>query len=125
VAGGSGDEWTLRENLAAFNRWVISPDHLTGNETPDTTTILLGLKLSYPAITAPVGLQAVIHARKEAPAVKGTAMANTLFVAPSTTGLSLEEIAEASDGPKWFQIYSPGRSRLRGRTAAASEGGRL
>ena len=24
-AGGAGDEWTLHENLAAFNRWVLRP----------------------------------------------------------------------------------------------------
>src|ERR1039458_7557825 len=23
VSGGAGDEWTMRENLAAFNRWVM------------------------------------------------------------------------------------------------------
>jgi lactate oxidase len=107
VAGGAGDEWTMRENLAAFNRWVICPDYLTGTSDVDTTTTLLGIRLSYPAITAPVGLQQCVHAKKEAPAVKGTAMAGTLFVAASTTGLSLEEVAEASDGPKWFQFYVP------------------
>ena len=24
-AGGAGDEWTLRENEAAFRRWVFGP----------------------------------------------------------------------------------------------------
>ena len=24
-AGGANDEWTLRENVAAFNRWVLRP----------------------------------------------------------------------------------------------------
>jgi L-lactate oxidase len=29
VSGGAGDEWTMRENLAAFNRWVINPDFMS------------------------------------------------------------------------------------------------
>lgn len=107
VAGGAGDEWTMRENLAAFNRWVISPDYLSGHGAADTTTALLGIKLSYPVITAPMGNQGSVHAQKEAPVVKGTALADTLFTESSVSQMTLEEVAAASDGPKWFQIYMP------------------
>ncbi len=44
VSGGAGDEWTLRENLAAFNRWVINADFMNGTGTADTTTTILGSK---------------------------------------------------------------------------------
>ncbi|MBO0759164.1 MAG: alpha-hydroxy-acid oxidizing protein, partial [Bradyrhizobiaceae bacterium] len=107
VSGGAGDEWTMRENLAAFNRWVINPDFMSGTGSADTTTTILGTKISYPAITAPVGNQGSVHAQKETPNVKGTAAAGTLFCASSVSQLSLEEIAAASDGPKWFQLYIP------------------
>jgi L-lactate oxidase len=108
VSGGAGDEWTMRENLAAFNRWVISPNYLSGHEgAADTTATLLGTKLSYPVITAPMGNQGSVHAQKEAPVVKGTAMAETLFVESSVSQMTLEEVAAASNGPKWFQIYMP------------------
>lgn len=107
VAGGAGDEWTMRENLAAFNRWVISPAYLTGHRAADTTATIFGTKLSYPVITAPMGNQGAVHAQKEAPAVKGTAMAGTLFTESSSSQMTLEAVAAASDGPKWFQIYLP------------------
>ncbi|MGP0088841.1 MAG: alpha-hydroxy acid oxidase [Xanthobacteraceae bacterium] len=107
VSGGAGDEWTMRENLAAFNRWVISPDYLSGHRIVDTTTTLLGTKISQPVITAPMGNQGSVHAHKEAPVVKGAALADTLFVESSVSQMSLEDVAAATDGPKWFQIYFP------------------
>jgi isopentenyl diphosphate isomerase/L-lactate dehydrogenase-like FMN-dependent dehydrogenase len=107
VSGGAGDEWTMRENLAAFNRWVINADFMNGTGSADTTTTLLGAKLSYPAITAPVGNQGSVHAKADEPNVKGTNAAGTLFCASSVSQLSLEEIAAAAEGPKWFQLYIP------------------
>ena len=107
VSGGAGDEWTLRENLAAFNRWVINPDFMNGTGAGDTTTTLLGTKLSYPVITAPVGNQGSVHAQADVPNVKGTNAAGTLYCASSVSQLSVEDIAAASEGPKWFQLYIP------------------
>lgn len=107
VSGGAGDEWTMRENLAAFNRTVIMPNYLAGHGTPDTSTELLGLKLPFPIISAPVGFQGSMHAQKELPTVKGAGASGTLYVASSVTQLSLEEIAGATTADKWFQPYIP------------------
>ena len=46
VSGGAGDVWTMRENLAAFIRWGINADFMNGTGSADTTTTLLGAKLS-------------------------------------------------------------------------------
>ncbi|MGZ5876636.1 MAG: alpha-hydroxy acid oxidase, partial [Bradyrhizobium sp.] len=107
VSGGAGDEWTMRENLAAFNRTVIVPNYLSGNGTPDTSTTLLGIRLPFPVIAAPVGFQGSMHAQKEMPTAKGTGLAGTLYVASSVTQMNLEDIAAASTGDKWFQPYIP------------------
>jgi len=107
ISGGSGDEWTMRENEAAFNRWVIEPRFLSGIKAPDLTTTVLGSKLSLPVITAPMGGQGMAHALKEIPDVKGTSAAGTLYVNSSVSSISMEEIAAAAPGPKWFQIYFP------------------
>lgn len=107
ISGGAGDEWTMRENETAFNRWVIEPHFLSGIKTPDLTTNILGSRLSMPVITAPMGGQGLAHALREIPCVKGTDAAGTLFVDSSVSHLGMEEIAAASRGPKWFQIYYP------------------
>ncbi len=107
ISGGAGDEWTMRANEEAFNRWIIEPGYLAGVKTPDTTTSVLGSRLSLPVITAPMGGQGIAHALKEIPDVKGTDAAGTLYVNSSVSHLSMEEIAGSSSGSKWFQIYFP------------------
>ena len=73
VSGGAGDEWTMRENIAAFDRWVINADFMNGTGGADTTTTILGDKLSYPVITAPMGNRGTVHAQGDIPNVKGAA----------------------------------------------------
>jgi len=107
VSGGAGDEWTMRENQAAFNRWVINPDFMNGTGSADTTTTLLGTRLSYPVIAAPVGNQGSVHAQADLPNVKGTNGVGTLYCVSSGSQLSVEEIAAAAEGSKWFQLYIP------------------
>ena len=107
ASGGAGDEWTMRENLAAFNRWVINADFMNGTGTADTTTTLLGTKLSYPVITAPMGNQGSVHAQGDFPNVKGTNAAGALYCVSSVAQQSCEDIAAAAEGPKWFQLYIP------------------
>ena len=107
ISGGAGDEWSMRENESAFNRWVIEPRYLSGVKTCDTTIQVLGSTLSLPVISAPMGGQGIAHALKEIPNVKGTDRAGTLYVNTSVSHLSMEEIASGSSGPKWFQIYFP------------------
>jgi lactate oxidase len=47
----------------------------------------------------------MIHARAEIPNATGTGQAGTLFVASGASTRPMEEIAQATPGPKWFQIY--------------------
>lgn len=107
IAGGAGDEWTMRQNEAAFGEWIIEPDYLAGVKAPDVKATLLGEQLSMPVITAPMGGQGRAHARKELPAVEGTHAFGTLYTATTVSNLPMEEIAAAGRGPKWFQIYFP------------------
>lgn len=107
VAGGAGDEWTMRENMAAFDRWVINADYMSGVGSADTSTTILGTKISSPVITAPMGNQGSVHVQGDVPNVKGAAAAGTLYCVSSVAQQSLEDLAAASDGPKWFQLYIP------------------
>lgn len=108
IAGGSGDEWTMRENEAAFERWTIQPKYLSGIKGADLTTTILGSKLALPVITAPMGMHGFAHAKKEEGSAKGTAAAGSLYTSTSVSNLSMEEIAAAVGvGPKWFQIFLP------------------
>ncbi len=107
ASGGAGDEWTMQENMAAFNRWVINPDFMNGTGAADPSTTLLASKISYPVITAPMGNQGSVHAQGDVPNVKGTGAAGTIYCVSSVAQQSLEDIASATPDPKWFQLYIP------------------
>ncbi len=55
----------------------------TPSTPADTSTTLLGSKISYPVITAPMGNQASVHAQGDIPNVKGAGMAGTLYCVSS------------------------------------------
>ena len=107
ISGSAGEGWTKRENEAAFKRVTIMPHYLTGYGSTDLTASLLGSKLSLPIIVSVMGGHGMAHVTAEAGTAKGAAEAGTLFTTGSQSTLSMEEIAQASPGPKWFQIYLP------------------
>jgi L-lactate oxidase len=103
--GPAGDGWTYRENRRAFNDFPIMPRRLqgVGEDDIDLRTTLLGHALPLPVFTCPTGAQGVIHVNAEMPNAAG--MAGTLFVASGASNKPMEDIAKATTGPKWFQIY--------------------
>jgi L-lactate oxidase len=105
--GPAGDGWTYRENRRAFNDFPIMPRRLqsVGEDDIDLRTTLLGHGLPLPVFTCPTGGQGVIHVNAELPTAAGTGMAGTLFVASGASNKPMEDIAKATTGPKWFQIY--------------------
>jgi lactate oxidase len=107
ISSAAGDEWTKRENEAAYKRLTIVPRYLTGYSDADLTTSLLGAKISMPIIVSVMGGHGMAHVTAEAGTARGAGAAGTLFTVPSQSNLSMEEIAKASPGPKCFQIYLP------------------
>ena len=104
-AGGAGDEWTLRENRRAFDDWSIRPRMLTGSFPPDPSVRVLGADLAFPVLVAPWAYQRMAHPDGEAATARAAASAGTVMVVSSTTIDYLEEVAAATDGPKWWQLY--------------------
>ena len=53
IAGGAGDEWTLRENTASFRRWTLRPRALVDVSGTTTAASVLGTPVSLPVVVAP------------------------------------------------------------------------
>ena len=104
-AGGAGDEWTLAENRRAFDRWVLRPRFLRSAAEPDTSTEVLGTRVSFPVLIAPWAYQGLAHPDGELATARAAARAGTIMVVSSTALDFLERVAEASEGPKWWQLY--------------------
>jgi isopentenyl diphosphate isomerase/L-lactate dehydrogenase-like FMN-dependent dehydrogenase len=104
-AGGAGDEWTLAENRRAFERWVIRPRMLAGAWPADPSTEVLQTRIGAPVLVAPWAYQKGAHPEGELATARAAARAKTVMVVSSTTVDYLEDVARASDGPKWWQLY--------------------
>ncbi len=105
IAGGAGDERTLEDNLRAFDRWVLRPRILQATASPDASTEVLGIPIAFPVLVAPWAFQRLAHPEGEVGTVRAAARAGTIAVVSSTAVDRLEEIATASHGPKWWQLY--------------------
>jgi L-lactate oxidase len=106
VAGGAGSEQTLWANREAFQKITIMPRVLTGIMQVDTSTILLGLRLSMPIYVTPMANHGVVHSLAEVGSAQGAQKAGTLFVAPTGSNKTMEEVATViHDSPRWFQLY--------------------
>jgi isopentenyl diphosphate isomerase/L-lactate dehydrogenase-like FMN-dependent dehydrogenase len=115
-AGGSGDEWTLRENIAAFERWRLRPRVLVDVRAVATQTIVIGQEVSMPVLVAPTALHRLAHPEGEVATARGAAAAGTVMCLSTVSSASPAEVAAAApEGKHWFQLYW---SRDRGFTEA-------
>jgi lactate oxidase len=106
VAGGAGSELTLRANRDAFQKISIIPRVLTGIKHIETSTNLLGQRLSMPIYVTPMANHGVVHSLAEVGSAQGAKKAGALFVAPTGSNKTMEEVAaEIKDSPRWFQLY--------------------
>jgi isopentenyl diphosphate isomerase/L-lactate dehydrogenase-like FMN-dependent dehydrogenase len=106
MAGGAGDERTLRWNREAFNRYRLRPRVLIDVSSVSTEATVLGTPVSMPVLVAPMAFQAIAHEEHELGMARGAAAAGTVMclstVATATPG---DVAAAAPDAPRWLQIY--------------------
>jgi isopentenyl diphosphate isomerase/L-lactate dehydrogenase-like FMN-dependent dehydrogenase len=105
-AGGAADEWTLRENVAVFNRWVLRPRMLVDVSSTTAATTVLGTDISMPLLVAPTAFQRMAHPEGEVAMAWGAAAANTIMCLSTIANATIEDVAAAApQAPRWFQLY--------------------
>jgi lactate 2-monooxygenase len=106
VAGGAGNESTLRDNRAAFERWRIVPRMLRDVSERDVSVELFGRTLPAPLLVAPIGVLELAHPDADAAVARAAAAAGVPMVFSSQASVSMEECARAMGAaPRWFQLY--------------------
>jgi isopentenyl diphosphate isomerase/L-lactate dehydrogenase-like FMN-dependent dehydrogenase len=104
--GGAGDEWTLRENVAAFRRWVLRPRVLVDVSGVTTATTVLGTDVSMPVLVAPTAAQKLAHPDGETATARAAAAAGTIMcLSTFSTSAPADVSAAAPDAVRWFQLY--------------------
>ena len=105
-AGGAGDELTLRENVAAFERLKLRPRMLVDVSSVSPATTVLGREVSMPVLVAPTAIQKMCHSDGEAATARAAAAVGTLMTLSTIATSTPAEVAEAAPGaPRWFQVY--------------------
>jgi isopentenyl diphosphate isomerase/L-lactate dehydrogenase-like FMN-dependent dehydrogenase len=124
-AGGAGDEWTLRENLAAFRRWVLRPRMLVDVGTVTTQTTVLGVDTAMPVLVAPTALQRLAHPEGELATARAAAALGSVMCLSTVSSFTPTELAaSAPEGRHWFQLYwSRDREFTRHLLAGVAEAG--
>lgn len=104
IAGGAGDEVTVRENNQAWSDFRVRPRVLADVTTISTRTELFGAVLESPILVAPVAYQRLLHPQGELATAAGAARAGTAMVVPMRSSTPLEPL-RTLPGSRWFQVY--------------------
>ena len=105
-AGGAGDEVTLRDNLAAFERRKLRPRMLVDVSSVSTATTVLETDVALPILIAPLALQRMAHPEGELATARAAAAAGTIMCLSTASTARAAEVAAAAPGaPRWFQVY--------------------
>src|SRR5881396_605224 len=108
IDGGAEDEWTLRANCRAFEAVTFRPRCAVAVPSCDLRTVVLGTSLPMPLILAPVGSCRLMYPRGEEAAARAASAAGIPYVLSTFSGCRLEDVANASGGPVWYQLYLVG-----------------
>src|SRR5881398_756659 len=108
IDGGAEDEWTLRANCRAFETVTFRPRCAVAVPSCDLRTVVLGAPLPMPLILAPVGSCRLMYPRGEEAAARAAGKAGIIYTLSTLSGCRLEDVAAASGGPVWYQLYLVG-----------------
>ena len=103
--GAAGDERTMADNRAAFERLRLYPRQQVDVSIRSTATTILGAEASMPLLLAPTGLQRLVRRDADLEVARAAGQARIPFVVSASTAFTVEEIAEAATGELWLQVY--------------------
>jgi 4-hydroxymandelate oxidase len=92
-------------SIQAFDNSRLRPRVLAGVGTRRLSTSVLGEPITSPLMIAPAGYHQRAHPEGELATARAAAAAGTVFTVATASTYSIEEVAEASAGPLWFQLY--------------------
>ncbi len=103
--GGAYEEATLQANESDLARVLLRQRVMRDVSERNQETAILGEKLSMPVILGPVGLAGMFARRAEVQAARAAESAGVPFTESTVSICSIEEVAEATSVPPWFQLY--------------------
>ena len=106
IDGGADDELTLRRNERRLRQIELVWDACVDVAEIDTRVTIMGAHSRLPVLIGPTAASRLFHPRGGERAVARAAhQAGIVYSCSTLASTSVEDIAGASDGPKWFQVY--------------------
>ena len=102
---GAWTETTCRENETDFAPIKLRQRVAVNMEGRSLETTMIGQKVAMPVALAPVGLIGMQHADGEILAARAAAKFGVPFTLSTMSICSIEDVAENTDKPFWFQLY--------------------
>ena len=102
---GSWTETTLRANEEDFQKIKLRQRVLVDMTNRSLESTMIGEKVSMPVALAPTGLTGMQHADGEILAAQAAEEAGVPFTLSTMSICSIEDVAEATTRPFWFQLY--------------------
>lgn len=102
---GSWSETTYRENQSDFGKIKLRQRVAVDITDRSLETEMIGQKVSMPVALAPVGLTGMQHADGEIKAAKAAEKFGVPFTLSTMSICSIEDVAEHTTKPFWFQLY--------------------
>ena len=102
---GSWTESTYRANEAQFERLRLRQRVAVNIEKRSTQSTMIGQTVAMPVALAPTGLAGMQHADGEILAARAAENFGVPFTLSTMSICSIEDVASATNGPFWFQLY--------------------
>lgn len=102
---GAWSESTYRANESDFQRIRLRQRVAVDMSNRTLATSMIGQPVSMPVALAPVGLAGMQYADGELLAARAAAAAGVPFTLSTMSICSIEDVAENTDKPFWFQLY--------------------
>src|ERR1051326_1453867 len=106
MAGGAGDEITLRANLEQWAKLRLNPNVLQDVSELDLTTEISGQSFNLPVLLAPAAIHRLWHRKGEMAVVAGANQGKVSLVTSTFATESVENVCRAATQPVWFQLYT-------------------
>ncbi|MGC6498972.1 MAG: L-lactate dehydrogenase [Henriciella sp.] len=105
IDGGAYEERTYHQNVDDLQAVELRQRVLRDVSAIDMTITLFGSDYALPFGLGPIGLAGMNACRGEVQAAKAAANANIPFCLSTVSACSLDEVADDSETPFWFQLY--------------------
>ncbi|HET9176060.1 MAG TPA: alpha-hydroxy acid oxidase [Pseudolabrys sp.] len=102
---GSYNEETLRANRADLEAIKLRQRVMVDVSERSLATTIIGQRVSAPFALAPIGLCGMQHGDGEILAAQAAEEAGVPFTLSTMSICSIEQVAEATSRPFWFQLY--------------------